>query len=285
MPALVEAVAELVQRGEVRDAEVVQVVARRDPDVLRAERLRERVRRRVQAPAVGVEADRLEHGHHGAALVVDLERPGEGAVVARALAVPGRTRHELHELVAQRREQRPQLRGRQPGLEVVEQDVVGVRGGLEALDVAVAQLDVARQRVAETREVRGRAGLLPRLLAERVGVADLRRQRGGHAHRLLVVAADGGEHPHVVGVGVLVGRPRVEAVEQPADLGVGDAAVADQLERRGVVRAAGRPVGRHHRVLVPEQQRVDAAEIAQLRHPRLQRGQLGWGCAHEPASS
>ena len=274
-----------MQRGEVRDAEVVQVVARRDPDVLRAERLRERVRRRVQAPAVGVEADRLEHGHHGAALVVDLERPGEGAVVARALAVPGRTRHELHQLVAQRREQRPQLRGRQPGLEVVEQDVVGVRGGLEALDVAVAQLDVARQRVAEVREVRGRAGLLPRLLAERGGVAHLRRQRAGHAHRLLVVAPDGGEHPHVVGVGVLVGRPRVEAVEQPADLGIGDAAVADQLERRGVVRAAGRPVGRHHRVLVPEQQRVDAIEIAQLRHPRLQRGQLGWGCAHEPASS
>ena len=190
---LVEAVAELVQRGEVRDAEVVQVVARRDAHVLRAERLRERVRRRIQAPAVGVEADRLEHGHHGAALVVDLERAGEGAVVARLAVGAGRARDELDELVAQRREQRPQLRGRQPGLEVVEQDVVGVRGGLEARDVAVAQLDVARQGVAEVREVRGRARLLPRLLAERVRVADLRRQRGGHADRLLVVAADGGE--------------------------------------------------------------------------------------------
>ena len=209
---LVEAVAELVQRGEVRDAEVVQVVAGGDPDVLRAERLRERVRRRVQAPAVGVEADRLEHVHHRAALVVDLERPGEDAVVAGAARrSPVALRDELHELVAQRREQRPQLGGRQPGLEVVEQDVVGVLGGLEALDVAVAQLDVARQRVAEAREVRGRARLLPGLLAERVGVADLRRQRGGHADRLLVVAADGGEQAHVVGVGVLVGRPRREA--------------------------------------------------------------------------
>ena len=60
--------------------------------------------------------------------------------------------------------------------------------------------------------------------------------------------------------------------------------MADQLERRGVVRARARPARRHHRVLVPEQQRVDAAEIAQLRHPRAQRLQLGWGCAHEPAS-
>jgi hypothetical protein len=243
------------------------------------------MRRRVQAPAVGVEADGLEHDHHRAPLVVDLERPGEGAVVARLGAVGGRARDEPHQLVAQRREQRPQLRRRQPGLEVVEQDVVGVRGRLEALDVAVAQLDVARQRVAEAREVRGRARLLPCLLAERVGVAHLRRQRGGHAHGLLVVAADGGEQPHVVGVRVLAGRPGVERVEQPADLGVGQAAVADQLERGGVIGAGGRPARRHHRVLVPEQQRVDAAEVAQLRHPRAQRFQLGWGCAHEPVSS
>ena len=84
---LVEAVAELVQGGEVGDAEVVQVVAGGDADVGRAERLRERVRRGVEPPAVGVEADRLEHVHHRAALVVDLERAGEDAVVARLVAV------------------------------------------------------------------------------------------------------------------------------------------------------------------------------------------------------
>ena len=48
-----------------------------------------------------------------------------------------------------------------------------------------------------------------------------------------------------------------------------------------MIGAGGRPARRHHRVLVPEQQRVDAAEIGQLGHPRAQRRQLGWRGAHE----
>ena len=284
-PGLVEAVAELVQRREVRDAEVVQVVARGDAHVRRAERLRERVRRGIQAPAVGVEADRLEDVHHRAALVVDLERAGEDAVVARVLVGAGGRRDELHQRVAKRLEQRPQLGGGEAGLEVVEQEVVGVLGGLEARDVAVAQVDVARQRVTEEREVRRRARLLPRLLAEGVGVAHLRRQLGRDAHGLLVIAPDRGDQADGVGVGVLPVRPRREPVEQPPDLRVGELAVADQLERRGVVGAGGGAVRRHHRVLVPEQHRVDAAEVRQLGHPVLEGGELCGSGAHEPASA
>ncbi len=207
---LVEAVAELVQGGEVRDAEVVEVVAGGDADVGRAERLRERVRRGVEAPAVGVEADLLEHDHQRAALVVDLERAGEDAVVAGLVAVAGGVGDEVHERVAELGEQRPQLSGGEPGLEVVEQQVVGVLGGLEAGDVAVAQLDVALERVAEVAEVRRRARLLPGLLAERVGVADLGGELGRDARRLLVVVLDGGEQADGVGVGVLARGPRLE---------------------------------------------------------------------------
>jgi hypothetical protein len=100
-----------------------------------------------------------------------------------------------------------------------------------------------------------------------------------------VVAADRGQQPQVVRVGVLIRGPGLERVEQAADLRVGEAAVADHLERRGVVRAGGGPGRRHHRVLVPEQQGVDAAEVGQLGHALSQRLQLAWGRRHEPASA
>ena len=197
--------------------------------------------------------------------------------VARGLA------DEVDERVAELGEQRLELGGGELGLEVVEQQVVGVLDGLEAGDVAVAELDVALERVAEEAEVGRRARLLPGLLAERVGVADLGGELGRHAHRLLVVAPDGGEQADGVGVRVLAGGPRLERVEQPPDLGVDQLVVGDHLERRRVVRAGGGAVRRHHRVLVPEQHRVDAAEIGQLGHPLLERGQLGGRGAHDPA--
>ena len=74
------------------------------------------------------------------------------------------------------------------------------------------------------REVGRRARLLPGLLAERVGVAHLGGELGRHADRLLVVAPHGGEQADVVGVGVLARGPRLERVEQPPDLGVGQLA-------------------------------------------------------------
>ena len=80
---LVEPVAELVQAAEVRAREVVQVVARGDARVAGRDALGEGMRGRVEAPAVGVEADALEHGHHRAPLVLDLVVAVEdaGAVV------------------------------------------------------------------------------------------------------------------------------------------------------------------------------------------------------------
>jgi hypothetical protein len=83
--------------------------------------------------------------------------------------------HERHEPVAELGEQRPQRRGRHLRLEVVEQDVVAVLEVGEAVDVAVAQLDLALERVAEAGEVGRGARLLPRRLAERGRAADLRR--------------------------------------------------------------------------------------------------------------
>ena len=279
---LVEPVPELVQRAEVRAREVVQVVARGDADVAGRDPLRERVRRDVQAPAVRVEADALEHVHHRAALVLDLVRAAEHPSRRRRLAGRG-AGDQRHEPVAELGEQRPQRRGRHARLEVVEQDVVAVLEAREAVDVALSQLEMARERVAEAREVRCGARLLPRRLAERGGAAQLRGEAGRDAHRLLEVAPQLAHEAHVVGVRVLLRAPGLERVEQPAELGIGQALVRDGLERRRLVAAGGRAVRRHHRVLVPEQQRVDVAEVGQDRGALVQRRQLGRRGGHLPA--
>ena len=115
---------------------------------------------------------------------------------------------------------------------------------------------------------RRRARLLPRLLAERVGAADLGGEVGRHAHGLLVVAARPATSRDVVGVGVLAGGPRLERVEQPAELGVGQLVVA--RSRSSVpswsARAAAPPGG----IIVFWSQNssaCDAAEVGELGHP------------------
>ena len=279
---LVEPVAELVQRAEVGAAEVVQVVARGDAHVAGRDPLGERVRRDVEPPPVGVEPDALEDVHHRATLVLDRVRPAERMADGRRLV--GRDlRHERDEPVDELAQQRAQPGGRHRRLEVVEQDVVRVREALEAGDVAVAQLDLELERVAEAGEVGGRAGLLPGLLAERGGAARLGRQAGRHPHGLLEVAPQLAQQARVVAVGVLLGRPRLELVEQPAQLGVGQPLVRDRLERRRVVAAGGRAARRHHRVLIPEQERVDPLQVGQDRRALEERGQLGGCGAHRPA--
>jgi hypothetical protein len=154
---------------------------------------------------------------------------------------------------------------------------------LEAGDVLVAQLDVAGERVAEQREVVRLAGLLPGLLAERLRARELHRQLGGHARGLLGVAARPADEPHVVGVGVLAVGPRLECGEQPAQLGVGLADVDELRERRRLLGARLGPAGRHDHVLVPEQQRAEAVEVAQLGEPLPQGGELRRRPAHRPA--
>ena len=149
MPGLVEAVAELVQRGEVRDAEVVQVVARGDAHVAGpsdcangcgAGSRRQPSASKPTASSTSITARRWSSTSNG---------PEKTPLLRASPSSPAVDATSVDEVVAKRLEQRPQLGGGEPGLEVVEQEVVGVLGGLEARDVAVAQLDVARERVAE----------------------------------------------------------------------------------------------------------------------------------------
>ena len=277
---LVEPVAELVQRAEVRAREVVQVVAGGDAHVAAAERLGERVRRHVEAPAVGVEADALEHHHARAPLGLHVDLAAE-----RQHERARRLRDERHERLAQLREQRPQLRRGHLRLEVVEQHVVGVLVAREAAHVLVAELQVPGHRVAEAAVVGGGARRLPRRLAERRGAAHLRRQPRRHPHGLLDVAPHLGDQADVVGVRVLAGRPRLEHVEQPRQLRVGQPLVVDGLQRRRLIAARHGAARGHHRVLVPEQQRADAVEVVEDRRALPQRDELGGDGAHRAGPS
>jgi hypothetical protein len=148
----------------------------------------------------------------------------------------------------------------------------------------VAELDVVGERVAETAEVGGRPRLLPGLLAERLGPAHLGGEVGRDADGLLVVAADPADRPGVDRVRVLPRGPRLEHIEQPADLRVRAALVHDLGERRELVPARAGAPGRHHRVLVPEQQAEDRVQVGDLGHPLAQEAELARrGRAHVPA--
>ena len=154
---------------------------------------------------------------------------------------------------------------------------------VEAGDVAVAQLEVAGERVAETAEVGRLARLEPGLLAERGGVRHLAGQLRRDPGALLEVAPDPVQQPRVVGVGIGSRRPRLERVEQPADRGVDELLVADPLERGRVVGAADGARAGHHGVLVPEQEREGGVEVDELGHAALEVAERGRRSGQRPA--
>jgi hypothetical protein len=156
---------------------------------------------------------------------------------------------------------------------------------LEALDVAVAELDVAREGVAEAPEVVARTGLLPRLLAERLGPRDVGGQLDRHAHGALEVAFGPAHEPHVVGVGVLGLGPGGQGLEQGPESGIALTGVDDAGDGRRPLGPRLRSRRRHHRLLVPEQQEVERVQIAQLGHPQAEGPELGRSRGHPAARS
>ena len=240
---LVEPVAELVQAGVERHREVVLLPARREPHVGGGHAAREGVHGGVQAPVLGLEADGGQQlaGHR--ALVA---RPGSARGTLPVLAGRRGRRDERHELGLQAREDAPELLRGQAGLVVVEQDVVGVRelaGAVEAGDVAALELEHALQGGREVAEVARLARLQPGLLGVRVGARDLRRELGRHRAALRWSRLSARTSAHVVGVRVRGRRPRLERVEQPAELGVGQPVVLDALQRLELVRPRVAPPG------------------------------------------
>ena len=144
--ALVQAVAELVDRGEDRLELRVLLVPGRDARVLRPDPRGERVRRDVDPPAVGGHAEPREHRVDGGALGVERDAQRRGGAAAR----------------------RPPRRGRQRGRERIE-DLLDARGGQAEVVVGEQRVVGVLARRRSRRRTRGRA--------RRCGAGRARRRR------------------------------------------------------------------------------------------------------------
>ena len=111
--------------------------------------------------------------------------------------------------------------------------------------------------------------------------AELGEQGARHAERLVAVAADDAHQREVAVVGIVrfaCGGPagavrsrRGERVEPVADLGGGQPIMVEALERPELVGTGLRAARRHHRLLVPTQQRGGPVDVGELAEPLAQR--------------
>ena len=147
-------------------------VAARQADVAETERDLERVHGRVEPELVPAGAERLGELAGECFLARDRER----AVHERVLLVGRVLGDERSELGREHREDLADLGRAHARLVVLEQHVVRVVVGREALDVLPAELDGALEPRTERREVGLLAGLDPHLVGVRRGLDESRRE-------------------------------------------------------------------------------------------------------------
>ena len=271
---LVEPVAALVHRPE-KPVEVVLEVARRQTDVGDRDRGRERVDSGVEAPLRRVEAEALDHLQ--LELLLPLDREGHAAYRPFSLCAGGGDQRDL--LFLEPLEDGAHLGRLHAGLEVVEQDVVGLVVVVEALDVLAAQVEVVAERGQELREVRVLSRLDPHGHRERGGARHLTAQLGRHAACLLPVAADEPDQARLVRVVRLRLFEARQLVEQPSHLVGRERLVRDPVEGRELLGPDAGASGRHLDLLVPAEERRRAVEILDLADALFQ---LREGGVHVP---
>ncbi len=276
-PRLVQAVAGLVDRGEDRVGEAVRLVARGQPDVAVGDGERERVAGGVDPPGVVVEREAGDEPAHDALLGCGIERAPQRRVVD-GVGVRGDRGDDRDETGAELGEERPDLRGPGAGLVVVEERVVGVVDVVEALDVAVAELDVAGERGEEGRGVLAPAGLLPGAFAVGCCSGHLGAQLGGDPPGLRGVARTHADGRRVDRIGKFgVGEP----VEEAGELIGGQQPMAHPDQRRELLGATRLAARRHLGALVPEEQRPRSPEVGDLALDLAQPLEIGSvRCAH-----
>jgi hypothetical protein len=246
---LVHAVAELVHRGE-QGRQVAGVGVRGQPDVAEARLRRERMRRLVDPPPVGLPAERIEH--EPACLLLPLD--GERALERRtAVGVLGNQRKEnLLEPV----EDALHLRRGHSFLVLVEHHVVRTFELGEAFDVPQLQLELALEVGNERGEVRRGLRLVPGGHGDSRRVRHLRRQLARNAPRALPLPPG---QPHERRVGLVVDS--VEPCQEVADLVGREPLVRDARQRRDDVCAGLRSLGGHRDSGVPVRDRLRVPQV------------------------
>jgi hypothetical protein len=264
----------LVHRGEQR-VELVLGVARREANVAEAEGDLERVHGRIEAELVPRRAEGLDELTRELLLRGDRERP----VHERVLLVRRVLGDERLQLGRQHGEDLADLVGAHSRLVVLEQHVVRIVVGREALDVLPAQVDDALERWPEPHEIGGLARLDPDLVRLRCGLRELDREIGGNTSRPFPVAPCDADQRGVVRVVRKRRRVQLELLEQLAEPVVDDMRVDDLLERGQLGCPRRRSTGRHEHGHVPQEHRFHAAKVRELGQALLQ---LGEGRIHRP---
>ena len=154
--------------------------------------------------------------------------------------------------------------GLHPALVVVEDDVVRLVGHLEALDVALAQVEVRPQGRQERLEVVVAPRVDPHLICKRGRARHLRAEVGRHLARLLPVACGDPDQARLERVVVVLLAPVAQVVDQRAHLGRRELLMRDAADGRQLLGANRGAAPRHHHLLVPAEERQRLAQIADL---------------------
>src|SRR6266511_2358847 len=271
-PPLVDAVAELVHRRE-DGGQVVRAEVGREADVAVAGRRHERMCSRVEPPLVVGEAEAANELEAERALYVRVEVALEKRVVDAPRVAD--LLDQRAELLLEAIEDLAHLGGLHPGLVVVQEDVVSLIGGIEAVDVAVLELQVLLQMGQHRLVVRVLLRGAPVGHRERARPAHLARQRRRNANRLLVVAPRDADQARVVTVVVEAPLELLQVLEEGTELGSDEALVGQPPDRRERVRTCLRAAGRHHHALVPEEQRGRLPQVVDLAEEAFQLIELG----------
>ena len=160
---------------------------------------------------------------------------------------------------------------RAPGLELVEQRVVGLAVPAERRGLLALQLDQRLEDGREGGEVVARAGLVPDVDRARAGGAEGPHELLGQAGRALAVAPRLAHHrgPVIVELG------RRELADEVVHLRPHELAVVEGGQGGELVGAALGAGRGHGGLAVPAQERRGPAQVADGRHPI---GEAGPGC-------
>jgi hypothetical protein len=172
-------------------------------------------------------APNASHSSRELALDRDRERPSHERVVLGRRAGGD----ELAKCRGEHREDLADLGRLHPGLEVLEEHVVGVVVRREALDVPAAEIDHPLERGPERGEVRVLACADPHVVRLGRGLRELDRELGRHAPRPVPVVAGHANEAGVVGVVRERRGVRLELLEELAEAVVDEPLMDELLER------------------------------------------------------
>ena len=259
---LVERMPRLVRGSEEQRERLAFHHSRRDPHIVGPDPGGERVNRLVLASSGPVESESGDDVlAEGPQFALGIRHPQERVVHLRLL---GDCAEQLHLPRSDCREQRRDVGRRDPGLEVVQQDVVRMLRRRKEGDVALLEGDEFFEVRLKVRVVRSRPSLDPGMLSGRDRLGLFRHELGRDPSRLLVVMGRHRDGSVGVGQGIELRQTLARGVHEPGGLVGDELLVRDFLDRGDHLAVHGRTAGWHVDLLVPLEEGGGVLEIDDL---------------------